>query len=204
MLFQFVWITIFLECVWLRRWPRLRQIVAVLVVMAGTLLAAGLFEQNSLAKIDIAGVAYGLASAVTYSLFIFLTGRLQTDYDPVMKSAMMMTFGFLVIALLYGSRGWGGESEASLLGWGIVLALLGCVIPTICFNTGIPRIGSGLASLLGAMELPVAAISAWLIIGEQLSIGMTVGILLILAGIVIAEHESRRSGTRPEGLEESR
>jgi drug/metabolite transporter (DMT)-like permease len=54
------------------------------------------------------------------------------------------------------------------------------------------------------MELPVAAISAWLIIGEQLSAGMTIGILLILAGIMIAEHTARQSAERTEGLEELR
>ncbi|WP_028609712.1 EamA family transporter [Paenibacillus harenae] len=204
LLFQFMWITIFLECLWFRRKPGRQQILAIIVVMAGTLLAVGLFEQNSFVKIDMAGVGFGLASAVTYSLFLFLTGRLQTDYDPVIKSAMMMTFGFIVISLLYGSKAWGSNGEWALLGWGTALALLGCVIPAICFNKGIPKIGSGLASLLGAMELPVAAISAWLIIGELLSAGIWLGILLILAGIVIAENEARRMEERTEGLEESR
>lgn len=202
LLFQFMWITILLECLWFRRWPEGQQLVAIVVVMAGTLLAVGLFEQDSFAKIDIAGVGYGLASAVTYSLFLFLTGRLKAEYDPVMKSAMMMTFGFIVIALLYGSKAWAGDSEWTLLGWGTALALLGSVIPAICFNAGIPKIGSGLASLMGAMELPVAAVSAWLIIGEQLSVGMTIGIVLILAGIMLAEHAARRSAERTEGLEE--
>ncbi|HTG70353.1 MAG TPA: DMT family transporter [Candidatus Udaeobacter sp.] len=204
LLFQFMWITILLECLRDRRWPSRRQIFAIAVVMAGTLLAVGLFEQKSDVELNIAGVLYGLASAVTYSLFLFLTGRLQTDYDPVLKSAMMMTFGFIVIALMYGSKAWAGESEWTLFGWGTALALLGSVIPAISFNAGIPKIGSGLASLLGAMELPVAAISAWLIIGEQLSAGMTIGILLILAGIMIAEHTARQSAERTEGLEELR
>lgn len=204
LLFQFMWITIFLECVWLRRLPKRQQVIAIIIVMAGTLLAVGLFEQDSFKGIDIAGIGYGLAAAVTYSLFLFLTGKLQNDYDPVMKSAMMMTFGFIVIALLCGSKAWAGESELTLLGWGTVLALMGSVVPAICFNAGIPRIGSGLASLLGAMELPVAAISAWLIIGEQLSTGMVIGVLLILAGIMIAEHTARQSVERTEGLEELR
>lgn len=204
LLFQFMWITILLECFRDRRWPRRQQIFAIAVVMAGTLLAAGLFEHKSDVELNIAGVLYGLASAVTYSLFLFLTGRLQADYDPVLKSAMMMTFGFIVIALLYGSKAWAGESEWTLIGWGTALALLGSVIPAISFNAGIPKIGSGLASLLSAMELPVAAISAWLIIGEQLSAGMTIGILLILAGIMIAEHTARQSAERTEGLEELR
>ncbi|KRE40283.1 hypothetical protein [Paenibacillus sp. Soil522] len=70
--------------------------------MAGTLLAVGLFEQKNDVELNIAGVVYGLASAVTYSLFLFLTYRLQADCDPVQKSAMMiisagMTIGILLI-----------------------------------------------------------------------------------------------------------
>lgn len=90
LLFQFMWITILLECLWLKRWPTRQQVVAIVIVMTGTLLAVGLFEQDSFKAIDIAGVGYDLASAVTYGLFLFHTVRLQTDYDPVMKSAMMM------------------------------------------------------------------------------------------------------------------
>ncbi len=122
-----------LECLRDRRWPRRRQIFAIAVVMAGTLLAVGLFEQKSDVELNIAGVLYGLASAVTYSLFLFLTCRLQADYDPVQKSAMMINSDL------------GGDSA-----------------------------------------------------------GMTIGILLILAGIMIAEHTARQSAERTEGLEELR
>ncbi|WP_337104188.1 EamA family transporter [Paenibacillus sp. YIM B09110] len=202
LLFQFMWITILLECIRVRRFPRKLALAAIAVAMAGTLLAAGLFEEVGLARIDIIGVGYGLASAVTYSLFLFLTGLIETDHDPVMKSAMMMSFGFIVIVLLYGSGSWAGDAEWEMLGWGTALALLGSVMPAICFNAGIPKIGSGLASLLGAMELPVAVVSAWLIINEKLSTGQIIGIVLILIGIVIAEQSARRAVVRTERLEE--
>ncbi|WP_258881533.1 EamA family transporter [Paenibacillus sp. sptzw28] len=66
------------------------------------------------------------------------------------------------------------------------------MIPTILFNVGIPRIGSSLSALLGSMELPVAAIAAWLVLGEDLSFWKWVGIGLILIGIGIAELTPRR------------
>ncbi|MDQ0113655.1 EamA family transporter [Paenibacillus harenae] len=202
LLFQFMWITILLECLRIRRFPRKLELAAIAVAMAGTLLAAGLFEEAGLARMDWIGVGYGLASAVTYSLFLFLTGLIDTDHDPVMKSAMMMSFGFIAIALLYGSGSWAGEAEWEMLGWGTALALLGSVLPAICFNAGIPKIGSGLASLLGAVELPVAVVSAWLFINEKLSSGNIIGIILILIGIAVAEHSARRTTVRTERLEE--
>lgn len=192
LLFQFMWITILLESLWNRKWPTRWQWIAIAMAMAGTVLAAGLF-QNKLADIDWAGVGFGLASAVTYSLFLFLTGRAAPDYDPVFKSAIMMSFGFLVIAVLYGYKAFDGgpDQEWGLIGWGFVLGLLGQVLPSVLFNAGIPRVGSGLASMLGAMELPFAVVSAWLILGEPISVSGIAGIVLILGGIVLAEYGAR-------------
>ena len=42
---------------------------------------------------------------------------------------------------------------AELAGWGLLLGFLGTAFPFFCFNYGIPKIGSGLAALLGSMEL---------------------------------------------------
>ncbi|GLX68573.1 DMT family transporter [Paenibacillus glycanilyticus] len=191
LLFQFMWITIFLESLWNRKWPTKWQWTAIAMAMAGTVLAAGLL-QNKLANLNWTGVGLGLASAVSYSLFLFLAGRVAPSYDPVFKSAIMMSFGLLVIAALYGYKSFEDSTDLQwgLIGWGIALGLLGQVIPTVFFNAGIPRIGSGLASMLGAMELPFAVVSAYLILGEPVSLRAVAGILLILGGIVLAEYGS--------------
>jgi drug/metabolite transporter (DMT)-like permease len=191
LLFQFTWITILLDSLWNRRWPGKFRIAAIVVVMTGTVLAVGLLE-NDLTRIDSEGVVLGLLSAVTYSLFIWWTGRVDTDMDPVIKSTVMMSAGFVLVALLFGSKAGAGQAEGAIIGWGVLFGTLGQVIPTILFNIGIPRIGSSLSALLGSMELPVAAIAAWLVLGEHLSYWKWVGIGLILIGIGIAELTPRR------------
>ncbi|MBW7476277.1 DMT family transporter [Paenibacillus oenotherae] len=203
LLFQFTWITILLDSIRRRTWPGKFRIIAIIVVMAGTLLAVGLLEAK-VANMDAAGVAFGLLAAVTYSLFLWLTGLVQEEMDPVIKSAVMMSAGFLLVALLYGSKAVHDGADGSLLGWGLLLGVLGQVIPTILFNIGIPTVGSSLAALLGSMELPVAAIAAWLILGEYLSGWKVAGIALILAGIVIAELPSGEREGRSKRLEENR
>ncbi|WP_127492407.1 EamA family transporter [Paenibacillus glycanilyticus] len=191
LLFQFMWITILLESLRGRKWPTKWQWAAIVMAMAGTVLAAGLL-QNKLTDMDWAGVGYGLASAFSYSLFLFLAGRVAPGYDPVFKSALMMSFGFIVILVLYGYKAFDGvDQQWGLLEWGFALGLLGQVMPTVFFNAGIPRVGSGLASMLGATELPFAVVSAWLILGEPITLIGTAGILLILGGIVVAEYGAR-------------
>ncbi|MCM3631045.1 DMT family transporter [Paenibacillus glycanilyticus] len=193
LLFQFMWITIFLESLRNRKWPTRWQWAAIVISMAGTVLAAGLL-QNKLMDMDWAGVGFGLASALSYSLFLFLAGRVAPGYDPVYKSAIMMSCGFIVILALYGYKAFEGgqDQQWGLLGWGFALGLIGQVMPTVFFNAGIPRVGSGLASMLGAMELPFAVVSAWLILGESISLSDIIGIVLILGGVVLAEYGSRR------------
>jgi drug/metabolite transporter (DMT)-like permease len=187
LLFQFTWITILLDSLRNRKWPSKFRLAAIVLVMAGTWLAVGILE-DGLTRIDGIGIVLGLLSAVTYSMFIWLTGRLRDGTaDPVIKSAIMLTAGFAFICLLYGAEAGASPREGTLLGWGLLLGTLGQVIPTITFNIGIPRIGSSLAALLGSMELPVAALSAWVILSEQPSVWKLLGIALILLGIGIAE-----------------
>ena len=86
-------------------------------------------------------------------MFIWWTGRLQGDQDPVIRSAVMLTAGFLLVVLLYGSKAVSSGSEGTLIGWGLLLGVLGQVIPTVLFNIGVPRIGAGAwAALLGSLE----------------------------------------------------
>ncbi|BBH24041.1 multidrug transporter [Paenibacillus baekrokdamisoli] len=201
LLFQFTWITILLDSVSCKQWPGKFRLLAIVIVMIGTLLAVGILDEG-LGRFDTLGVILGLLSAVAYSLFIWWTGRLEGDQDPVIRSAVMMSAGFLLVMLLYGSRAISSDAEGTLIGWGLLLGVLGQVIPTVLFNIGIPRIGSSLAALLGSLELPVAALTAWAVLGESISLMKLMGIVLILIGIGIAELPSGPRSERLASLEE--
>jgi drug/metabolite transporter (DMT)-like permease len=108
-----------------------------------------------------------------------------------MKSAVMMTAAIPMIYLVYPPHIFLEGSAVQLLGWGLLLGILGQVVPTIAFNVGIPRIGSTLAAMLGAMELPVAIIAAFLLIGEPVLLVQWLGMILIIAGILLSEKRSK-------------
>lgn len=196
-LFQFTWITLFLDCVSRKVWPSRYQWLSILIVLLGTALAVGL-SAESFSRFTPKGVILGLASAVTYSLFLWLTGRIKTDHDPIMRSAVMMTGTIPVIFFIYLPFVAGGivipTSFGKLMMWGMLLGLLSHIIPTVTFNIGIPKIGSSLASLLCAMELPVVTVVAYLLLDEHVTMLQWLGVLLILAGIVIAEQRTKKIG----------
>ncbi len=192
LLFQFTWISLLMELVIDRRRPTAHEIVSVVLVLAGTVLTVDLLHAGAEAGASVKGVGCGLLAAVTYSLFIVMTGRVRTKLDYVIKSAVMLTSALPLIVLLYPIADLVAPESAALVGWGVLLGLLGQVIPTAAFNWGIPKIGGALAAVLGSIELPVAVIGAFFIVHEMIVWPQWVGIGLILAGIAAAQ---KRSGS---------
>lgn len=187
LLFQFAWITILLDCIRRKSWPRRHEWISVALIVAGTVLASRLTEEG-LRSMDPAGIALGLLSAVSYSMFFFLSGDLPHDLEPFAKSSVMAAASLLFVLAVQGT-GLGeaaGSGSVPLVVWGVILGLLGTALPTVLMTAGIPHVGPGLAALLGSFELPIAVLAARLMLGEPLSWLQGAGILLILGGIVAA------------------
>ncbi|MFD0695743.1 DMT family transporter [Paenibacillus sp. GCM10027628] len=189
LLFQFTWMTIAMDCIVKRRLPRKAEGFAIVLIMLGTLLAVNVFETDW-HQFSTKGLLYGLLSALTYSAFLFFTGQVKSSLPPLMNSAVMLTAAMPIMYILYPPNVFVQEHGGSLMLWGLLLGLLGQVVPTISFNMGIPRIGSTLAAMLGSVELPVAVVAAFLIIGEPVYGLQWLGMGLILGGIMISEYKT--------------
>lgn len=189
LLFQFTWITILLESIRRRAWPKRSEWLAIVVIAAGTVLAVGLLEHD-FSQINSTGVMYGILSAITYSLFFFLTDFVSPELDSISKSSVMSTASLVFVTLIHFPTDFAWSDGFSIIGWGLLLGLVNTVIPFICFNAGIPRLGGGVAALLGSMELPAAVVTAFLLLGEPLTGWQASGILLILVGIWAAQNRT--------------
>ena len=200
LLFQFAWITILLDCIRRKRRPRRHEWISVLLIVAGTLLASRLAEDGT-GSMDPAGIALGLLSAVSYSIFFVLSGDLPQDMEPISKSSVMAAASLLFVLSVQGT-GLGaaaGSGSVPLFVWGVILGLIGTALPTVLLMAGIPHVGSGLAALLGSFELPIAVLAARLMLGEPLSWLQGAGILLILGGIVAANGRMSHSAAAGPG-----
>lgn len=69
--------------------------------------------------------------------------------------------------------------------WGLILALLGTVLPPILFTAGMPKIDIGLGPIISSVELPVAVIMADILLNEVGNPYQWLGIGIILADVVV-------------------
>ncbi|MDI3327946.1 MAG: DMT family transporter [Alicyclobacillaceae bacterium] len=188
LLFQFTWMTMLLET-WIDRvkWTP-RRIQALLMILAGTVLAVGILRDQWERGVSWRGVCLGLGSALTYSLLLYGTGRVAVDVSPVYRSfAISAGAGMPILlasppeAFVAALSGWG------IYGWGTLVALLAQIIPPLLFSVAIPVVGGGAAAVLGSLELPTAVVAAAVILGEPVGWDRWAGVFLILLGIVWSE-----------------
>lgn len=71
------------------------------------------------------------------------------------------------------------------------------ILPPYVFAKGAPHLDTGMAAILGAVELPVVIIVSGLLLGERTGWVQWLGIGLILAGIILSERKSAVKRTDP-------
>lgn len=192
LLFQFTWIGVLLEWLIDKKRPTKTTLISLAMVMIGTVLAANLVK-GSLSDLNLFGVIMGLCSALTYAFFILASGKVHTQVSPWLRSPLMITGSCLTIFILFPPTFFVSGSIGEGLWWlAPVMAFFGAILPTVCFNTGVPHIGSGMATILGSVELPVAVLMAWGILKESVTLLQWLGVLLILLAIVAGERETLR------------
>lgn len=85
--FQYVWIVVAFQAISERKLPRPIVIIAVILVIAGTLFCSGLVDEfiSESSKAHPIGIAFALVCAFTYALFIFFNGKVASDQPPVIE-----------------------------------------------------------------------------------------------------------------------
>lgn len=183
LLMQTVWMGVLLEWFLDKKSPSFQKIIAVVIVLIGTLLATNII--NSEFTLDWRGLAFGILAAASFTTTMFTANKIAVGVNNAKRSLYMLLGGAIIIAiftLISQQTPFNFEIFAK---WGILVALFGTIIPPILMNAGFPITGIGLGSIVSSLELPVSVSMAFFILNEQVILSQWFGIVLIIAAIVI-------------------
>ncbi|MFT5755177.1 MAG: drug/metabolite transporter (DMT)-like permease [Flavobacterium sp.] len=183
LLMQSVWIGVLLEWFLDKKAPSKQKIFAVIIVLIGTLLATNLL--NSSVEIDWIGMLFGMLAACSFTTTMFTANKIALGVSTAQRSLYMLLGGVVIIAGFALFTQTTPFNMEIFMKWGIVLALFGTIIPPMLMNSGFPRIGLGLGSIVSSLELPVSVMMAFFILNETVILSQWLGVLLIIFAIVI-------------------
>ena len=141
------------------------------------------------------GVLLGVATAATWAAYSVAIAPLMRRYSPYRISALVLTLGWVLIAV----TGAGVTVDQELdLGWEIWALLLVAtfgplVLTNIMWFRVLHRIGPARATLAANIQPFVAAVVALVLLSEQMTRVQVAGGALIALGIVLARR--RRTAT---------
>lgn len=193
-LMQFTWFSLILEWVLFGNKPTILEVVIILVILIGTLMASGFFSQNKW-LFSLKGILLVLLASLTYAVYIVATGRLSKSLRWQSKSTLIMLGSAITILIINGKSIIDHHHfDHIFILWALFFAILGTTIPTALFAASIPNIGAGVSSILMTIELPVAVICASIILQERIDALQIAGIVAMLAAISFMNfYKSRKS-----------
>ncbi|MGE7822654.1 EamA family transporter [Paenibacillus sp. NPDC093718] len=198
LLFQFTWIGVIIEAIVKRQWPDKPTVISVIILFVGTIMAGGIMGAGEI-QLNWKGTLLGLTAALMMALFVFFSGRVETQMSPITRSFYISTGGLILLTILFTPKVYTKISlfDNGLWLFGLILGVFGVVLPVLLFALGAPKISTGLATILGAGELPVAVIASVLVLSEQVTSLQWIGVIVILLGIAYPQMAAQKRGGVP-------
>ncbi len=187
LMFQFVWIGIILEWIFSKVKPAPITVLSIFLILIGVFFASDIMN-GDIQGLPLKGLLFGILSAFTYAGFIFFSGKVAVDVDPLARTSLMAT-GSTILILIIFMRDIPSvfPLETSLIATAIGVSLFGAVFPPLFFAVGAPLVSGGIANILTSIELPIAILSASIILSETVTPNQWVGTAIILAAIALNE-----------------
>jgi drug/metabolite transporter (DMT)-like permease len=175
--------------------PRRSLVLASPVMLAGLALVGGLADvggARAYGTDPALGVGYGVGVAILYAIFILLLRQATAVPGAGMAVAAPLleaTAGAAVGALLLGFALQDfrlGPAPWTTLGWLALLALTSQVVGWLLITVSMPRLAAGMIGALLLIQPAGSVALSYVILGERPSVLQLLGVVLVLAGVVVA------------------
>ncbi len=181
--------------------PSRRLLVALPVVLAGTLLVSGALEQDAYGRDPTLGVVFGVLAGITYGAFFLLfrrTGHAGALAGPLLDvslaGAVVAAGAALALGELDLTLGWAAH------GWLALLALSAQVLGFILIGSALPRLPAAVGSMLVMLQPVIAIGFGVLLLAEKPTPVQLAGVILLLAGVVVASTGPGGHGSKDAAL----
>ena len=158
-----------------------------LALLLGTIGVASIF---SLTATSLIGPLFALGAAVMVALFYIGAQIFTEGTDPSTAATWTAAGAGLALVTLTAAQGTGLPSEA----WGSAAGLgVATAVAFIATYAAIARIGSSRTAIANMMELVTTFILAALLLGEEITVRLIVGAVLVLSAIPVLATKKKES-----------
>ncbi|WP_304058039.1 EamA family transporter [Levilactobacillus namurensis] len=183
MLMQAVWLSVLLGAVIQRRWPSRLQVLSIVLVLIGTVLAAGLFPITQ--ALSPLGLFYAFLAACGYACTMQFTALLGNNLDPMTKTWLLCLGAFILISIVWIPQIATTPVTLPTIKWGVLIALFSMVFPLVAYSLFMPQLDLGIGPILSSLELPSSIVVAFILLGETVSGQQILGVFIIIAAVVL-------------------
>ena len=178
-----------------RRGPSRRVVFALVGALTGVVLVSEVLSGN-LGRVDAFGIAMGLASAALFAAYTLLSEPAVAAHGSVgaMFRAFAVASAFWVVVQL--PRGWPDELLAPNNVFPVLfVGVAGTLLPFLLYVWGVAHIRAERASIAATLEPVLAAVFAWIWLGQSLSSMQIAGGVLVI--VAVGSLQATR-GPRPD------
>ncbi|SFI27209.1 Threonine/homoserine efflux transporter RhtA [Tindallia magadiensis] len=156
--------------------------LAILFVMAGVVLLTEVYHVGP-DSISLLGLVSGLASGISYALFIF-SFKYADSYGQPQGILSIAFISFSIVMLLFIDRSEAiSVLQSSDIGWMIVLGFFGAGLSFFLYITGLKRTTSTSASIAAMVEPVTASLFGFVVLSQTLAMNQIAGMGIILVTV---------------------
>ena len=169
----------------------LREKLTIITILSIILALSGialLYKGNDGDVLNITGVILVMISSLTYAIYIIVVNKSPLRISSVKLTFYVLLFG--VISLIIYSLEGDQNNYIQMLTtpemwfYALILALFPTVISLLLMVVAVHEIGSTPTAIMGALEPLTAVVIGVVMFGEQLTLRMATGVLMILVAVL--------------------
>ena len=168
--------------------PEARVLAAVPIVLSGVVLISGVVGAGAYGEDPALGVVFGLLTAVAYTAFLLVLRAgnqdLRRPSGPLFYATLASALATLPIGALLGELELRPKWPAA--GWLIALALSSQVLGWLLISVALPRVPAALTSVVLTVQPVLSVVFAALLLDESPSAVQSIGIAVVISGILLA------------------